>query len=322
MSKAPYPDIRNKKVAIIYKKSRFAYTQAKGSKTEKEHLLNVHDPMAADLKRAHENNLLCLERVIDTVEELKLPYDVILRTSLKENDITDQLVITVGGDGTVLDTSHYCERAPLLGVNSDPEQSVGALCIANQSNIRDILLQIMANTLQPSPIQRLNITLHGLTKKIKALNDVLYCHQNPAATSRYYISTRGISESHRSSGVWISTPAGSTAAIFSCGGPALPMEANEAIFQVREPYWCDPPKAQLFANRLGPADTLTIRSNMTDAHIYVDGPHKSYEVPFGESVAIGLAESPLWLYNGKLLNLARSQAIEQRRALRRLLKDK
>ena len=49
---------------------------------------------------------------------------------------------------------------------------------------------------------------------------------------------------------------------------------------------------------------------------------KSYEVPFGESVGIGLAESPLWLYNGKLLNLARSQAIEQRRALRRLLKDK
>ena len=77
MSKAPYLDIANKRVAIIYKKSRFAYTQEKGSKAEKEHLLNLSDPMAADLKRAHENNLLCLERVIDTVEELKLPYDVI-----------------------------------------------------------------------------------------------------------------------------------------------------------------------------------------------------------------------------------------------------
>lgn len=43
------------------------------------------------------------------------------RDSLNSRILGYDLVVTVGGDGTILDTSHFLDgNTPLLGINSDP----------------------------------------------------------------------------------------------------------------------------------------------------------------------------------------------------------
>ncbi|HXW60062.1 MAG TPA: hypothetical protein VEK06_00845, partial [Myxococcota bacterium] len=305
----------------VYKVSRFAFAMSQGSKREQKNLVSPGDTLVQDLERSHKNNLFCIEKVKSVVTNLGLKYRLICRSDLTVGDLHNQLVISVGGDGTLLDASHFCDNSLILGVNSDPEQSVGALCIANAQNVGLILTDILSGKLRPSALVRLAISAHGVIKNTLALNDVLYCHQNPAATSRYYMAKNDEPfQSQRSSGVWISTPAGSTGGIYSCGGQALPILAKKAIFNVREPYWTDG-KKPLFFGSLEIGDQLHIRSNMSEAHLFIDGPHKGFNVPLGEQISIGIADKPLWLYDGALLDKGREKAIEQRKAYRRLLKD-
>ena len=78
------------------------------------------------------------------------------------------------------------------------------------------------------------VTLDGVMLPEAALNDVLIAHQHPAATSRYLVRLGRISETHRSSGLWVSTPAGSTAGIRSSGGAVLPLRSRRLQFRARE----------------------------------------------------------------------------------------
>jgi NAD+ kinase len=84
----------------------------------------------------------------------------------------------------------------------------------------------------------------------RVLNEALFCHVSPAATSRYILRVvpvkgsgtterygRAIAEEdQKSSGLWIGPAAGSTAAQHSAGGRVLPLASREVQFVVREPY--------------------------------------------------------------------------------------
>ena len=208
-----------------------------------------------------------------------------------------------------------------MGVNSDPKHSIGALCIATVDNFRSILEQIYLGSLKASPIQRLAIKYMGKLEKTRALNDVLYCHQNPAAMSRFSLSKNNHHEAYRSSGMWVASAAGSTGGIFSCGSDAYPIEHEGGIFRVREPYWSDRQSPSLLSGSFKKGEEITIRSNTTDAKIYIDGPHIFLDVPLGDSVSISIADHPLWLFSAEGLNKQRNRLILPRLAFRKLLQD-
>src|SRR5262250_1104619 len=76
--------------------------------------------LIARIKKAALSPRLTLQKVEQALSKRKIPYRVLPRSRLKTASDYD-LLITVGGDGTFLDSSHYCPpRAVLLGVNSDP----------------------------------------------------------------------------------------------------------------------------------------------------------------------------------------------------------
>ena len=81
----------------------------------------------------------------------------------------------------------------------------------------------------------------------RVLNEALFCHASPAATSRYMLrllkgaaGTRAEQvvdeEEQKSSGLWVGPAAGSTAAQRSAGGAVLPLTSQKIQFVVREPY--------------------------------------------------------------------------------------
>src|SRR5262245_6850529 len=90
------------------------------------------DATARRLIRADAEHQRTLETVRQALAKRQLAFAEVsllrLNAKLKRQLATADLVITIGGDGTVLGTSHYVRHGLLLGVNSAPGDSVGHFC--------------------------------------------------------------------------------------------------------------------------------------------------------------------------------------------------
>ena len=101
-----------------------------------------------------------LKQVCQALKKRKLTFQVIDRKDLPKTFKTrlrGDLLITVGGDGTVLTSSHYAGDIPILGVNSSPKTSTGFFCLAFPKTFGKILDAILAKHLEPKKIPRLKI---------------------------------------------------------------------------------------------------------------------------------------------------------------------
>lgn len=312
-------DIKNKAVVVVYKQSRYTYVLTNGSDAEKESLQGQLTSTTKDLYQAHKNNLACLDKVEAHLKSLGVRYEMVCRSDLKQGMLDDKMIVVVGGDGTVLEASHHSKDSPILGVNSDPISSIGALCATTCDDFSIVLSEIYQGTIKPISLRRLAVRVDDVDLAILPVNDILFCHKNPATMTRFVISLNGHREFHRSSGIWVATAAGSTGGIYSSGANELPLDDDRAIFRMREPYWVDCAKPSLLSGYIENDDILTIESSMMDGELYLDGPHKSFAVPLGGIVAISLAQQPLWLFDGPRLKKNRMQIIEQRQSIRRHL---
>lgn len=60
----------------------------------------------------------------DVLQRKSINWEPLLRNNLSQPVRHVDLVITVGGDGTLLQASHFLDDSvPVLGVNSDPTQA-------------------------------------------------------------------------------------------------------------------------------------------------------------------------------------------------------
>lgn len=207
-----------------------------------------------------------------------------------------RLVVSVGGDGTLLTASHHVTTGMLLGVNSAPRDSVGYLALARRATVPKTLDAIASGVLRPVPVTRLSVTLDGVTLPEPGLNDVLIAHEHPAATSRYLVRLGRRSEEHRSSGLWISTAAGSTAGIRSSGGTVLPLRSRRLQFRARELYRRPGVDYRLASGFLAPGTELVVESQMDAGWLYIDGSRVSHPFPFGARAEIRALLQPLLLF--------------------------
>lgn len=229
-----------------------------------------------------------------SVDALAAP-DAAARQALAEA----RLVVSVGGDGTLLAASHWVTGAALLGVNSAPLSSVGYTTIARRATVGRILARIARGALRPQPVARLEIALDGEFLP-PALNDVLLAHEQPAATSRYRLQLGSgagrRAEDHRSSGLWISTAVGSTAGIRSAGGAAMPLADRRLQFRARELYRAHGRPPRLAAGFVEPGRRLAVESAMEAGWLFVDGSRLAFRFPFGARATFRTARRPLLLY--------------------------
>lgn len=205
------------------------------------------------------------------------------------------LVVSVGGDGTLLEASHAVGKTVLLGVNSAPAFSVGFLTGCRAPTFASTLDAVRAGRIKPIEVQRMQVKIGRRVIREPVLNDVLFCADNPAVTTRYRIIAPDGEELQRSSGVWVATAAGSTAALRSAGGPTLALTSKQFAFVVREPYAPPGVGVQLEKGVLDRGGTLTLECMTASASVFLDGHHRRYSVPFGEQVTFSLAAEPLRL---------------------------
>ncbi|MCS6797424.1 MAG: NAD(+)/NADH kinase [Myxococcota bacterium] len=207
------------------------------------------------------------------------------------------LVVTVGGDGTLLGTSHHVTAGtPVLAVRSTPLGSVGHFCAADRREAADAISDALSGRLPAVALQRMRVKLDGRRLSNRVLNDVLFAHASAAAAARYVLSVGERSEEQRSSGLWVGPAAGSTAAQRSAGGRVLPVRSRRLQWVVREPYQGPGVSAPVLRRgTVGPEERVRVVSLMDAARVWIDGPHRSHRVVFGGRLEMELGDEPLTL---------------------------
>jgi len=283
-------------ILVAYKKSRYEQYAIDDDASGLEHLVEREDITMDAFMEAHETHKRSLEGVCDILDRAGLEYDAVFRGDVDDPSVYD-LVIPVGGDGTVLDLSHRIETTPVLAVNSDPSSSIGYFCAGEVGRLPGILEDALEGRRRPYKLKRFYVVIEGERLDTPILNDILIGHSNPAAVSRYVLHVGdGDGEEQRSSGIWVSTPAGSTAAIRSAGGFVLPLESPCLEYLVREPYPV-PASSYRYNSGIQPMDRrFELTSKMPDGRVYIDGPHLSHSFGLGDVVSIDHGAPPLHIF--------------------------
>jgi NAD+ kinase len=280
---------------VVYKKS---YYELYGYEHRERHFKKLqkhHHPIIEAMQLSHAENQRTLTAVRAALEALHVPYDCIYRGELKRVSGYDVL-LSVGGDGTLLEVARHAGDTPVLGVNSDPTRSTAFFCAADCTTIAACLEALLTGTLRQVLLARLQITVNDTPLPYYALNDLLIAHSNPAAMASYILRLDTISEPQKSSGIWLATAAGSTAAIRAAGGRIMPLGSRKRQYRVREPYMADGRRYRLLKGLIPPELPFEVTSRMRRGRVFIDGPHLHCALGLGDILAVTLAPTPLRIF--------------------------
>ena len=245
------------------------------------------------LEKTHEEHYQTLESLKALLSQFQIEYTNISRGLFWPDFNGIAAVITVGGDGTILEASHHIvdKPIPLIGIRS-AESSIGKLCSCRYQGMENLVRSLAEQTLETVLVGRLKAEVSSaatgtsvLTEPV--LNDFLFTNISPAATTRYKLLIGKKKAEQRSSGLWISTPSGSTAAIHAAGGSIMDLKDRNFQFKVRELYDSFPQNSNgPVSNGLFNPDLegFKIVNFSEKAKLYEDGLHGTVTLEFGDSI--------------------------------------
>jgi len=281
------------RVGLVIKRSVWQLDVQGGRRPRIRHLVRKDDPTVSRLLAAHEEHVGTVEEVKAALREARAHVKLLSREGQGFDPAAFDLVVTVGGDGTLLAASHAVSGVPILGVNSAPSHSVGFFCGAKKGSVRPAILEAVAGDLHKMTLSRMAVRVNGELVAGRVLNEALYCHSSPAATTRYILRLGEVVEEQKSSGFWIGPAAGSTAAQRSAGGRILPLSSQRLQLVVREPYTPSGSRYRMVRALLKPGEVLSVRTKMHDAVLFFDGPDRITSLDFGDTVEFTRSEDSL-----------------------------
>lgn len=174
---------------------------------------------------------------IEESEELKNYREF---STFKTLDSSFDLLISIGGDGTMLRASALVKDLgiPIVGINTG---RLGFLATIQNHDIENSINKILKGNYQVSNRSLLTIKTNPENPKLLeqnfALNEIAVSRKN--TTSMITVETRLNDEyltSYWSDGLIISTPTGSTGYSLSCGGPVLTPDTDSFILTPIAPH--------------------------------------------------------------------------------------
>ncbi len=245
------------------------------------------------IQEAHEDHLDTLRTIRGVLRRLGFASRVVRSMDGLDPGRFD-LVLTAGGDGTVLYASHHVDRTPILGVRSS-RHSAGYLTGATKLDVEARLSSFARGRLGSTLLQRMSVLIGDRLMHDKVLNEALFSHPNPAVTTRYVLVVDGRSEEQMSSGLWVGPAAGSTAAMRSAGGRVLSATSRNLQYVVREPIRRPRMRVGLVRGLIPEGRELAVANKWQPARLYLDGPHLVIPVRPGQVVRMRLSDRPLTL---------------------------
>lgn len=253
-------------------------------------LIQDGDPLVARVESSHLETVYTREVVERTLAARGIQVHQARRLGPIANGRYD-LIVSIGGDGTVLDVARWVDHTPVLAVNSSPSTSFGHFTCCTADTLDDVLERLQDDVLEPTLLSRIRLVIDGAVHPQPVLNDVLVADTVPSATSRYVLQVGDQEEDQKSSGVWMSTAAGSTGAMQSAGGEPMEVRDTRLQYRVREP--CVQPGRQwhLLGGIVGGPVRMT--SRMINGGAFLDGRRVAVPLTFGAHVEVHPDGPPL-----------------------------
>jgi NAD+ kinase len=286
------------RVLVLCKRTSYRTMVIEGADARIKGLLARGDPTVRRLRLSHDDHEATLAEVDRALRVLGAEATIVEGARTKVEGKFD-LVVTVGGDGTLLAASHRVgPDVPILGVNSAPDHSVGFFCAAKKGSVRQALGAALDGGMKATVLTRMRVDLNDKCLHKRVLNDVLFCHEVPAATSRYILRvTQGDGdveeEEQRSSGIWVGPAAGSTAAQRSAGGRVLPLSSHKIQYVVREPYTPLGERLALSRGTIDERGALILLNKMREARLFLDGHSIVHETTVGDVITMRRSDETL-----------------------------
>lgn len=234
------------------------------------------------------------EAFYDTIDEVqklisqKLKVKVLDQTYLTNYIFTEKdMVIVIGQDGLVANTAKYVGNRPIIAINPDPERYDGVLLPFNAYNFMPAIERVLSGNFDKTEVTLAEVKLND-GQRLLAFND-FYIGVSSHASSRYQISYATRTENHSSSGIIVSTGAGSTGWISSVFNMTngmireflkgevinfspLPKDERKLLFVVREPFVSKTSQANIVVGEIFEGSMLVIESLMPqNGIIFSDG---------------------------------------------------
>ncbi|MDF1513281.1 MAG: NAD+ kinase [Anaerolineae bacterium] len=242
-----------------------------------------------------------------------LKVHVIERAFLPNYLFTEEdLVVTIGIDGLVVNTAKYLTGQPLVAVNPDPAHIDGILLPFTVSSGLSIVPRVIREQVHCRDVTMAEARLND-GQTLLAFND-LFIGVKSHVSARYRIQTNGLAEHHSSSGIIVSTGAGSTGWLSSLFNMAsgmvrhttrdssgnrdsllaplkLPWDTDHLVFVVREPFVSKTSGAGIVMGEITRESPLILESEMPEGGvIFSDGVEVDYLAFNAGSIAeIGVA---------------------------------
>jgi NAD kinase len=232
---------------------------------------------------AYQHALETVRRSLETGLKIQVMDRALVPTYLfSKNDI----IVTLGQDGLVANTAKYVCGQPILAVNPDAERFDGILLPFQPFNLSASLERSLAGKARMRSVTLAEAKLRD-GQRLLAFND-LFIGAGTHVSARYRIRYDGKQENHSSSGLIVSTGAGSTGWLSSIfnetsgilsflgGAPVKPLrlewEEERLLFVVREPFASRQSQALIVAGAVLPDAPLALESQMpVGGVIFSDG---------------------------------------------------
>jgi NAD kinase len=260
----------------------------------------------SDYDREHSAYHLALSRLKD-LSKIGLKIQFIARDFLANFIFTDaDLIVAIGQDGLVANVAKYANGQPIVGINPDPARFDGILVPFAADQATAAVQAVIEERAAVRAVTMAEADL-GDGQRLLAFND-LFIGARTHVSARYSIEYMGRSEHHSSSGIIVSTGAGSTgwlSSVFNMASGIAAFTGHEAIaparmsweeprlmFVVREPFVSKHSSAGIVAGTVGSGEELILQSLMPSGGvIFSDGVEQDFlEFNSGAVATVRLAE--------------------------------
>mmetsp|Transcript_18113 Transcript_18113/g.17485 ORF Transcript_18113/g.17485 Transcript_18113/m.17485 type:complete len:366 (-) Transcript_18113:35-1132(-) len=347
--------LRFKKLLVVIKQAAFEeYNQLK---------LRGLAPKALRWKRLesrYQAHKSCVNNLLGILRYHKVEFSCVNRAELDRQHLAGvDLLVAVGGDGTVLSAAHFLDHGtiPLLGINSDPitvsdmdtkkktdeRRSHGALCMCTSNSMADGLSKVLYGGAFLSERARIQCTVKSTfseTRLVPILNDLLIANPSPAAVSRFrmgwtesvdIVESAPLRDGRRnvdrapvqkqygtvtrfngkpydvknsfhawSSGMWVSTATGSTAAMAAAGGRPMETSSTQLQYLIREHMIEKIPSGidlkDMNNGIFEKGEQVHLRWNSQSGKIFIDGSHLTHDLELGDEILINGDAPPLHIF--------------------------
>ena len=218
-----------------------------------------------------------------------------------------EAVVVVGPDGLVANAAKYAHDRPIIGINPDPENIDGVLLPFGLGDVRRVTRRSLAGKQATERVTLGRVDLSD-GQRLLAFND-FYLGRRTHVSARYLIYDGPRHERQSSSGVIVSTGAGSTGWLRSvyqmAGGiiggdprrspthpPPLARTERKLRYVVREPFPSRTTGTALITGEIEPDRPLRVESQMPEGGvIFSDGVEAdAIDFPAGVIAEFGIAD--------------------------------